>query len=74
MCPGFRGVRPDWRFPSGVQVVDGADACRRTVREQISYGVDWIKVYANAGAGSTLTEDGYIDSPPTGPPKSLPPS
>ncbi|MCW2599815.1 MAG: hypothetical protein JWM02_1644 [Frankiales bacterium] len=56
--------RPDWRFPSGVQVVDGADACRRTVREQISYGVDWIKVYANAGAGGTLTEDGYIESAP----------
>jgi imidazolonepropionase-like amidohydrolase len=26
--------------------------------------VDWIKVYANAGAGSRLTDDGYIESPP----------
>lgn len=56
--------RPDWSFPSGVQVVDGPDDCRRAVREQISYGVDWIKVYANAGAGGSLTADGYIDSPP----------
>jgi imidazolonepropionase-like amidohydrolase len=56
--------RPDWRFPAGVQVVDGADACRRAVREQISYGTDWVKVYANAGAGQSLTEDGYIDSAP----------
>jgi imidazolonepropionase-like amidohydrolase len=56
--------RPDWRFPSGVQVVDGADDCRRAVREQISYGTDWVKLYANAGAGSVLTDDGYIESAP----------
>lgn len=56
--------RPDWTFPSGVQVVDGADGCRRAVREQISYGTDWVKVYANAGAGSRLTDDGYIESAP----------
>ncbi len=55
--------RPDWKFPSGVQVCDGADACRRAVREQRSYGVDWIKVYANTG-GLRVTPDGYIDSPP----------
>lgn len=56
--------RPDWAFPSGVQVVDGADACRRAVREQISYGADWIKVYTNSGAGRQLNADGYIDSAP----------
>lgn len=56
--------RPDWAFPSGVQVVDGVDACRRAVREQVSYGVDWIKVYANPGAGRQLNADGYIDSAP----------
>lgn len=58
------GYRPDWQFPAGVQVVDGVDACRRAVREQISYGTDWIKVYANSGAGRTINADGYIDSPP----------
>jgi imidazolonepropionase-like amidohydrolase len=56
--------RPDWTFPAGVQVVDGTDACRRAVREQISYGTDWVKVYANAGAGTSLTDDGYIESAP----------
>ncbi len=56
--------RPDWKFPSGVQVVDGPDECRKAVREQVSYGIDWVKVYANAGAGTCLTDDGYIDSPP----------
>jgi imidazolonepropionase-like amidohydrolase len=55
--------RPDWPFPTGVQVCDGADGCRKAVREQISYGVNWIKIYANTG-GLRLTPDGYIDSPP----------
>jgi imidazolonepropionase-like amidohydrolase len=55
--------RPDWKFPTGVQVCDGADGCRRAVREQISYGVNWIKIYANTG-GLRTTPDGYIDSPP----------
>lgn len=63
--------RPDWAFPSGVQVVDGVDACRRAVREQISYGVDWIKVYANAGAGQRINADGYIDSAPNWTPDEL---
>jgi len=55
--------RPDWAFPSGVQVCDGADGCRKAVREQLSYGTDWVKIYANTG-GLRLTADGYIDSPP----------
>jgi imidazolonepropionase-like amidohydrolase len=55
--------RPDWKFPTGVMVCDGADGCRKAVREQLSYGTDWVKVYANTG-GLRLTPDGYIDSPP----------
>src|SRR5438552_156183 len=55
--------RPDWKFPTGVMVCDGADGCRRAVREQLSYGTDWIKIYANTG-GLRQTADGYIDSPP----------
>ncbi len=55
--------RPDWVFPVGVQVCDGADPCRRAVREQLSYGTDWVKIYANTG-GMRLTADGYVDSPP----------
>ncbi len=55
--------RPDWIFPVGVQVCDGADQCRKAVREQLSYGTDWVKIYANTG-GLRLTEDGYVDSPP----------
>jgi imidazolonepropionase-like amidohydrolase len=55
--------RPDWKFPTGVQMCDGADGCRRAVREQLSYGTDWVKVYANTG-GLRTTADGYIESPP----------
>jgi imidazolonepropionase-like amidohydrolase len=55
--------RPDWEFPVGVQIVDGPDKARRAVREQLSYGTDWVKVYANMGAGDAVTGDGYIDSP-----------
>ena len=55
--------RPDWKFPTGVQICDGADGCRRAVREQLSYGTDWVKVYSNTG-GLHSTADGYVDSPP----------
>lgn len=58
------GYRPDWRFPSGALIADGADGCRKAVREQISCGADWIKAYANGGAGGWTTDDGYIDSAP----------
>jgi len=34
-------------MPEGVQIVDGADNIRRAVREQVKYGADWIKFYAD---------------------------
>jgi imidazolonepropionase-like amidohydrolase len=55
--------RPDWSFPTGVDICDGADGCRRAVRKQFSYGTDWVKIYSNTG-GLHVTSDGYIDSPP----------
>ncbi|MEP6800342.1 MAG: amidohydrolase family protein [Acidobacteriota bacterium] len=55
--------RPDWKFPGGVQICDGADGCRKAVREQLSYGTDWVKIYANT-SGLALTADGWVDSPP----------
>ncbi len=62
--------RPDWKFPTGVQICDGADGCRRAVREQLSYGTDWVKIYANTG-GLKLTADGWIDSPPNWTPQEI---
>jgi imidazolonepropionase-like amidohydrolase len=34
-------------LPKGVEIVDGPDAIRRAVREQVSHGADWIKFYAD---------------------------
>jgi imidazolonepropionase-like amidohydrolase len=36
------------KMPDGVLKCDGADDCRKAVRWQAQYGVDWIKVYADA--------------------------
>lgn len=58
------GYRDDWKYPSGVLVADGAEGCRRAVREQMAYGLEWIKVYANGGPGERMTADGYIESAP----------
>jgi imidazolonepropionase-like amidohydrolase len=41
------GYSWELRLPEGVQIVDGADAIRRAVREQVKYGADWIKYYAD---------------------------
>ncbi len=43
----LQGYNWELTMPSGVQVCDGADNCRRAVREQISHGADWIKVYSD---------------------------
>jgi imidazolonepropionase-like amidohydrolase len=34
-------------MPEGVQIVDGVDGVVRAVREQVKYGADWIKFYAD---------------------------
>lgn len=34
-------------LPKGLQEITGADEARKAVREQISYGADWIKLYAD---------------------------
>ncbi len=49
-------------MPAGAQLVDGADNLRRAVREQVKYGADWIKVYADRDA--YLGDDGRLHSWP----------
>ena len=34
-------------LPEGVQIMDGPDAIRKAVREQVKYGADWIKFYSD---------------------------
>jgi imidazolonepropionase-like amidohydrolase len=33
--------------PEGVQIVDGPEGVRKAVREEVKYGADWIKFYAD---------------------------
>ena len=62
------GYAPEVTVPHGVQVVDGALECRKAVREQISYGADWIKVYADQ---RVFTAGGIVHSIPTFTPEEL---
>jgi imidazolonepropionase-like amidohydrolase len=57
------GYAPNVDVPHGVEVVDGADAGRKAVREQIMHGADWIKVYSDRSY--RLREDGVLDDIPT---------
>jgi imidazolonepropionase-like amidohydrolase len=59
----LQGYAPDVIVPHGVQVVDGADNARQAVREQISHGADWIKVYSDRSY--RVREDGVLDDIPT---------
>lgn len=49
--------------PHGVQTVDGPDEARKAVREQISFGADWIKVYSDRSY--FVRPDGVLDDIPT---------
>ena len=57
------GYAPNVSVPHGVQLVDGADNARQAVREQISHGADWIKVYSDRSY--RVREDGVLDDIPT---------
>ena len=48
--------------PAGAQLVDGADNLRKAVREQVKYGTDWVKVYADRD--SYVGDDGRLHSWP----------
>jgi imidazolonepropionase-like amidohydrolase len=57
------GYSPEITVPHGVQVVDGPEDGRKAVREQISYGADWIKVYSDRSY--FVRPDGVLDDIPT---------
>jgi imidazolonepropionase-like amidohydrolase len=37
----------EWKVPKGLIEITGANEARRAVREEISYGADWVKVYVD---------------------------
>lgn len=57
------GYAPNVPVPHGVQLVDGPVEARKAVREQISYGADWIKVYSDRSY--RYRDDGVVDDIPT---------
>jgi imidazolonepropionase-like amidohydrolase len=59
----LQGYAPALLVPHGVQIVDGPDNARQAVREQISHGADWIKVYSDRSY--QVREDGVLDDIPT---------
>ena len=50
-------------LPHGVQEVDGVEGARKAVREQLSYGTDWVKIYSDRSY--SLRPDGVLDDIPT---------
>jgi imidazolonepropionase-like amidohydrolase len=50
------------KMPDGVLKCDGADECRKAVRYQAQYGVDWIKVYAD-GSYFRTADGGWASVP-----------
>ncbi len=59
----LQGYSWEIQVPHGVQLVDGADEARKAVREQISFGADWIKVYSDRSY--FVRDDGVLDDIPT---------
>lgn len=52
------GVSPDLPdFPTGAQLVSGAEEVRRAAREQISHGADLLKLYADWGRPTLTVEE-----------------
>jgi imidazolonepropionase-like amidohydrolase len=59
----LQGYSWEIEVPHGVQVVDGPDNARKAVREEISFGADWIKVYSDRSY--FVRADGILDDIPT---------
>jgi imidazolonepropionase-like amidohydrolase len=57
------GYSWELKMPGGVQFCDGPEECRKAVREQISHGADWIKVYSDRSY--RLLPNGVLDDVPT---------
>lgn len=48
----FNGLANDLHIEVPTRVADGVDEIRRTIREEVKYGADWIKVMATGGVMS----------------------
>jgi imidazolonepropionase-like amidohydrolase len=58
----LRGYNWELTMPIGVQTIDGADQARKAVREQVGFGADWIKFYADHAPYETKRADRPVRS------------
>jgi imidazolonepropionase-like amidohydrolase len=58
----LRGYNWELTMPIGVQTIDGAEEARKAVREQVKFGADWIKLYADHAPYETKRADRPIRS------------
>ncbi|HXZ28631.1 MAG TPA: amidohydrolase family protein [Terriglobales bacterium] len=65
----LQGYAPQVEVPHGVQFCDSPEECRKAVREQISHGADWVKVYVDRSY--FVRADGVLDDVPTFTPEEL---
>jgi imidazolonepropionase-like amidohydrolase len=57
------GLPHSMTFPVGIDSCTGPVACRETVRTQIAYGIDVLKIYVSEGFTAPADENGYCDGP-----------
>lgn len=57
------GQQHSMTFPVGIDSCTGAAACRETVRTQIAYGIDCLKIYVSERFDAPAGEEGYPDGP-----------
>ncbi|HEX6856803.1 MAG TPA: amidohydrolase family protein [Streptosporangiaceae bacterium] len=57
------GLPHSMTFPVGIDSAVGPVACRETVRTQIAYGIDVLKIYVSEGFSAPADPDGYCDGP-----------
>jgi imidazolonepropionase-like amidohydrolase len=57
------GLKHSMTFPVGIDSCTGAVACRETVRTQIAYGIDCLKIYVSERFDPPAADEGYPDGP-----------
>ncbi len=59
---GPKGFAPEFRIPQGAEETGGVDGLMHVVRDQISRGADWIKVYADAAMGGAAIQPSFTEA------------
>jgi imidazolonepropionase-like amidohydrolase len=57
------GYQHSMTFPVGLDSCTGPVACRETVRTQVAYGIDCLKIYVSERFDEPVGEAGYPDGP-----------